>query len=469
MLIQLDRADGAPLYLQLYRALRDQILNGTLPSGHRMPATRRLAEELGTARNVVVLAYDQLESDGYLSGRHGSGTYVAELPAGAAARPGPPPGRVFLPPLHPAVPLAYDFKTGLPDVAAFPRALWGRLLQSALQAMPDQALGYGPIAGSPALREALAGHLGRNRGVRTAPAQVAVTSGSTQALAILAEMLVSPGDVVAVENPSHIAARLVFRRRGARLLPIPVDEEGIRVADLAAAGVAPRVIYVTPSHQFPWASVMSLARRTALIDLARRTGAIVIEDDYDSEIRHSGSPVPALQGLAPESVAYVGSFSKLLAPTLRLGYAVLPRALARPFVRFKQLSDYHSPGIEQEAMAAFMTEGHLERHLHRVRHTYQARRQALTAALTAAFRGRAVVHGDQTGLHVGLKLETAWTGRALASAAKRAGVGVYPLEIYWEGPGIPSGCHLFLGYGSLPEPAIHQGVRLLAEVERTRH
>ncbi len=313
----------------------------------------------------------------------------------------------------------------------------------------------------------LADHLGRTRGVQTAPERIAVTAGSTQALAILAEMLVAPGDAVAVENPAHTAARQVFRRRGARLLPVPVDEEGIRVSDLAATGTAPRVIYVTPSHQFPWASVMSLGRRAALIELAARVGAIIIEDDYDSEIRHKGSPVPALQGLAPESVAYVGSFSKLLAPTLRLGYAVLPSSLAQPFAHHKQLTDYHTPGIEQEAMAEFIAGGHLERHLHRVRRIYRVRRRALAGAVAAAFGNRAAqIHGDETGLHVRLRLASPWTGQAPALAARRAGVGVSPLEDYWEGDGMPPGCHLFLGHGSLAEPGIHQGIRLLAEVEK---
>lgn len=472
MMLSVDRFSRTPLYLQLYRALRDRILEGSLPPGYRMPASRRLAEELQIARNVVIQAYDQLIAVGYLVGRHGSGTYVAHWlpdglrPADPVTTDLPPVVGAASPPASassPGVPLTYDFRTGIPDVASFPRTVWGRLLTRSLQTLPDKCLGYGPVSGSPTLRRLMVGHLGRTRGIRTQPGHVVVTTGSTQALAVLAEVLLRPGDVVAVENPSHTAARQIFARRGARLLPMPVDEEGIRVTDLAASGIAPRIIYVTPSHQFPWGCAMSLRRRAALIELAQRTDAIIIEDDYDSEIRHTGSPLPALQGLAPGSVAYVGSFSKLLAPTLRLGYAVLPPGLVPPFVRHKQLVDYHTPGIEQEALSAFIADGHLDRHLHRVRRVYHKRRRALVDALARGFGNRAGVHGDETGLHLRVELTCPLPGRIVADAARRAGVGIYPLEDYWEGDGLPPGCHLFLGYGSLDEEGIRVGIRLLAE------
>jgi len=405
-----------------------------------------------------------------LIGRQGSGTTVATLPGGVGrGRPGavgatPPPGHAGPTPTPAAEVLPYDFRTGLPDLASFPRKLWGRFLQQALTDMPDLSLGYGPIQGSPHLRSVLEGHLRQVRGIRTTAGEIVVTTGSTQALHLLAELLISPGTPVAVENPSHFAARLAFERRGARLLPVPVDGEGMVVAQIPEA---PRVIYVTPSHQFPCGSVLSLTRRTALVHLARQTGAVIIEDDYDSEIRHSGSPLPALQGLAPDAVAYIGSLSKLMAPTLRLGFAVLPHAMVGPFVQAKQLADYHSPGVEQEALARFIGGGHLERHLGQARRVYRSRRRALVEAVGRAFGSRARLQGDATGLHVWLTLASRWTGSHLAQAAREAGVGVYPLESYWHGECQLDGCHIILGYGHLAEPAITQGIRLLAEVEAT--
>lgn len=479
MLIHLDRATPVPLYQQLYRVLRDQIMTHQLPPGHRMPSTREMANAVGVARNVVLQAYEMLQADGYLEGHHGSGTFVS----GALARGCTDGGgereltglltpRLNAPDIHlPGPPsLAIDFRTGFPDARAFPRAIWGRLLQRAVRELPDNRFGYGPVAGSPELREALAVHLRQSRGVRTTSERLVITSGSTQGLAILADMLINPGDLVVIENPAHATARSIFQSRGARLMPIPVDDEGIQVEvlerELAQSPAAPRLIYVTPSHQFPCGGVMSLSRRTSLVAVAGRTGALIIEDDYDSEVRHTGQPVPALQGLAPSGVIYLGSFSKVLAPTLRLGYAVLSEHLTEGFCRWKYVSDYHSPGIEQQALAEFIRRGHLERHLHRVRRLYRARRETMISALSETFGRRASIHGDETGLHLWLELHSDWRGADLAHHAARAGVGVYPLEFYWHGPGMPAGCHLFLGYGSLSDAEIRKGVRILAAVER---
>ncbi|MFZ5816154.1 MAG: PLP-dependent aminotransferase family protein [Bacillota bacterium] len=474
MMLSLDRSLPAPLHQQLYQALRDQILQGLLTPGTRMPGSRSLADDLGVSRNVVLLAYDHLHADGLLAARHGSGSFVAgplspALPAmGGSPLPPPPPPDLPAPPPAAAEGPATDFRTGIPDGSVFPRSLWGRLWLEALREMPPASFGYGSVAGEMRLRVALESHLRPARGVRTTPDQIVITSGATQALSLLAELLIRPGDRVVCEDPCHPVVRAVFHRRGARVTPIPVDAEGIRVDLLEQRlGDSPaRLIYLTPSHQFPTGAVLSLARRHALVALAQSAGALLIEDDYDSEIRHTGSPLPALQGLAPDRVIYVGSFSKLLAPTLRLGYAVLPAQLVDAFCRVKYTADYHTPGIEQHAMAAFMERGHYHRHLTRLVRLYRSKRAVLVGAVAEAFGGRARCFGDATGLHLWLALESRWSGSALAAAANRAGIGLYPLRDYWAEPSAePPGCHLILGYGALALPAIRQGIGRLAEIE----
>ena len=485
MLVRLDGA-GA-LGEQIYRAARRAILSGDLSAGGRLPSTRSLALDLGVSRNTVLAAYDQLLAEGYAAGRAGSGTYVASsLPdpaaAGAEARPlrtrraAPPKlsgyGRRLA-----AVPalsfpassrdgaLPYDFRYGLPAVEEFPHAQWRRLLARRARARSLASMTYGPAEGHAPLRAALADYLRRARGVICDPAQIVVVNGSQQALDLAARVLLDPGDAVVVEDPQYQGARRVFLAAGARLLPVSVDGEGLDIARGGPRAAAARLAYVTPSHQFPTGVVMSLARRLALLDWARRAGAYVVEDDYDSEYRYEGRPVAAAQGLDREDrVIYVGTLSKVLFPALRIGYLVLPPALVGPFRAAKWMADRHTGTLEQEVLAEFIGDGHFERHLRRSRTRNASRRAALLGALARHLGDGAQVVGANAGMHLLVWLPDV-APRALGGLIDRAaalGVGVYPIGPYYLRP--PRRAGLLLGYASLTERAIETGIRRLAGV-----
>lgn len=494
MLVRIG-GDG-PRKQQVYEALRRSILEGRLPPGSRVPSTRALARDLGVSRNTILLAYDQLLAEGYVVGRIGSGTFVAaELPdamlaagrGGAAGREEPPgaprlsaygervrkvdpldvPGQTRR---GPASPLRYDFRYGSPSVAEFPHEAWRRLLARRARRASARSLGYGRTEGEPALREAIADYLGRARAVACRPEQVVVVHGSQQALDLVARLLLDPGDVVVVEEPAYQGARKVFLAAGARLVTAPVDAEGADLSALPPEADAARLVYVTPSHQFPTGATMSLARRLALLAFAERTSAFVIEDDYDSEFRYEGRPIESVQGLDRRGlVIYVGTFSKVLFPALRLGYLVLPEALVPLVAAAKWLADRHTATLEQEVLADFIAEGHFERHLRRARAHNAARRAVLLEAIETHLGPRAEVAGANAGMHLLLWLPgvpAADVGRLVASA-DAAGVGVYPVAPYYLEP--PERAGLLLGYASLTESEIRQGIaRLAAVVPRGR-
>ncbi|HVA89803.1 MAG TPA: PLP-dependent aminotransferase family protein, partial [Chloroflexota bacterium] len=352
--LSLDDQAALPLHRQLYARVRLAILEGRLAAGSRLPSTRALSASLRLSRNTVATAYDQLLAEGYITARTGSGTYVCDTPpeellhigdrvaGGPVATPSPivPPlsrwahralaGRVHESPYRSGSPLPYDFRDGRPAVDHFPTDLWRRLITRRLRS-PDLAqFGYGPSTGYPPLRELVTEYLRRARAVRCEPEQVLIVNGSQQALDLLARVCLDLDDPVVVEDPGYLGARRAFAAQGARLLPAPVDSSGLVVDELdrATQGLVPRLIYVTPSHQYPTGAVMSLPRRLALLRWARAHGSLVLEDDYDSEFRYSGRPVEALQGLDHgDIVVYIGTFSKVLFPSLRMGYLVLPPSL----------------------------------------------------------------------------------------------------------------------------------------------
>lgn len=483
MLLRLD--GPGTLSEQVYAGLRRAILDGTLPPGSRLPSTRALAAESGVSRTTTQAAFDQLIAEGYLETRRGSGTYVAtELPDGSMAAVSPAPvvsgtpapairfsayGRsltqqpLAAPP--PNLPVRYDFRYGLPPVEAFPYDVWRRLLNRQIHDVTLRSLRYGPPEGALALRTAIAGYLARSRGVHCTPDQVVIVNGSQQALDLTARLLLEPGDGVVLEEPHYQGARNVFLAAGARLLPFPVDTDGLDPSLLPGPGAGVRLAYVTPSHQFPAGGVMPIARRLALLSWAERCGAVVVEDDYDSEYRYDGRPIPALQGLDRSGrVVYVGTFSKVLFPSLRIGYVVLPDPLRAPFTSAKWLADRHTPTLEQETLAAFIDEGHFERHLRRSRAANASRRAALLAALDEAFGEGAVVTGSNAGIHVvvwfpGLGADSV---PGIAGRARAAGVGVYPVAPYYVTA--PAEAGLLLGYASLDERDIRAGVAALARV-----
>jgi GntR family transcriptional regulator/MocR family aminotransferase len=495
--ITLDAPTSRSLQQRVYDRLRRDILDGRLGSGERLPSSRALARSLRVSRTTIVLAYDQLIAEGYLEARPASGTFVSrvlpegvrgEAPTEVGARQGDggPPTEVggigtreMLPlsrwgerlldagraaPLASAIALGFDFRPGRPDWSAFPRGLWRRLAARRWAAASDELATYGEPAGYRPLREAIAGHLGRSRGVRCDPDQVVVVNGSQQAADLLARVWLDPGDAAAVEEPGYPEAALALRAYGVYVLPTPVDGDGLVVEALPRADQpqAPRLVYVTPSHQFPTGTVLSLRRRLALLEWAAARGALVVEDDYDSEFRYEGRPLESLQGLdAAGLVAYVGSFSTALFPPLRVGYAVLPTRLVEPFVAAKWLADRQTATIDQQVLADFIAGGHFARHLRRMGRLYRARRDVLLAALDEHLAGAIEPGGAGAGLHLVAWLRAGLDEAAVAAAAAAAGVGVYPVGRFRLGaPGRPG---LLLGYAALEERQIEAGVRRLAE------
>jgi len=473
------------LHRQAYRSLREAILAGRLAPGARLPSSRGLAAEAGMARNTVIQAYDQLVAEGYAETRHGAGTFVAShLPAApepaARARRRSAGARASRLSTHgervrglaphgglswnlPRAQLPFDFRYGEPAYADLPYASWCRLLGRRAREATRRELDYGPPGGAPELREALAGYLARARGVACESAQLLVVSGSQQAIDLAARLLVDPGAGAVVEDPHYPGMRLALEAAGAEILALPVDDEGLPVDALPERGV--RLACVTPSHQFPTGVVMPLARRLELLAWARRAGAFVLEDDYDSEFRYDGLPIEALQGLdRDERVLYVGTVSKVLFPALRIGYLVVPEPLTGVFLAGKAIADTGSAGLEQRALAEFIEDGSFERHLRRARIRHGARRRALLAAIEEHLGDAVEVTGANAGLHVVLWVRCAPAQRAaeLRQRAAAVGVGVYSVRPFYRRP--PRRAGLLLGYAGLDEDAILEGVRRLASV-----
>ena len=478
LLLPLDPDPARPLHRQVYEHLRQAILSGRLRPGERLPSTRQAARRLRLARNTVARAYEDLESEGYLEGRVGSGTYVPralpeELLHGAVtAEPAPLPAlpsrplsawgtRAFVDSAIPQPSLErvqFDFTPGQPDWDAFPRALWRRLLGHAW--LRGDLGRLGEPAGYRPLREALASYLAASRGVVCSAEQIVVVNGTQQALDLVGRLWLDPGQRVALESPGYPGARRAFQAYGAETLPLPVDAEGAQVDRLASMqGV--RLVSVTPSHQYPTGAVLSLERRLRLLDWAERSGALVLEDDYDSEFRFAGRPLASLQGLDRGGrVIYLGTFSTVLLPPLRLGYAVLPLDLVDAFARGKSLADSQTATAEQEALAEMLRQGHFARHLRRMRRLYQERRAVLLAGLARHLGGLATWRDSGAGLHIMLTLRA---GQAEADAAQRtaqAGIDVGRTAPCWVGA--PEYAALLLGYTALPTDRIDAGLRHLA-------
>lgn len=486
--ITLDQRSTTPLHKQLYDELRAAILTGRLKPGERVPSTRRLSQSLGVSRATVTQSYEQLLSEGYLRAATGSGTFVGcELPdellkpkpVEKSRRPARQPEAkrqielsrygASLADLAPFEPPEYDapinFRTGRPALEEFPLQQWRRLALKHYRARDvsmldyaDGAQGYGP------LREAIAGYLRHARAVNCDADQVVVLNGAQQALDLIAKLLIARGDPVAIENPGYLGARRVFLAYGAELLPAPVDESGIVVDALTSNSTNRlKLVYVTPSHQFPTGVTLTLPRRLDLLAWAEKTGAMIVEDDYDSEFRYCSRPIPALQGLAGgDSVIYVGTFSKVLFPSLRIGYLVAPPSLARIFARAKWLTDRQTPTIEQRVLADFINEGHLERHLRRMRTLYDKRRQALVRALETHLGDRVAILGGNAGMSLMIRLRSKLDDDEITRRARAAGVGLVSARVYYLGQGRRD--EFVLGYAGLSERRIQEGARRLAKI-----
>jgi GntR family transcriptional regulator / MocR family aminotransferase len=475
LVIPLSRAAaasaGVPLSRQIYAGLRGAILAGTLRSGERLPSSRDLAEQLRVSRTVVLLAYDQLLAEGFVLGRGGSGTYVAEGLAATRQKAAREPAKLRLSRFgahaqktatdFPERRLPYDFSYRRSPVEGFPLDAWQRILLRRARKASVAKHEYGPAAGSVALREAIAAHLRRSRAVVCDASQVVIVNGSQQALDLAARVLMERGDRVAIEDPQYQGAREIFLAAGARLHPVAVDDDGMDPARLPARA---RLAFVTPSHQFPTGTILPLARRIALLEWARRANAAVIEDDYDGEFFYENQPVESMQGLDTDGrVIYAGTFSRTVFPALRIGYLVAPSSLVDAFIAAKWLCDRHTATLEQETLAEFITTGAYERHLHRARRENARRRTALLAAIDEHLRGRVTVTGDRSGTHVVLWPRGRASEETLIARAAAAGVGVYGVSRYAIRPRAPG---LMLGYSRMSEEEIREGIRRLGAVLR---
>jgi GntR family transcriptional regulator/MocR family aminotransferase len=485
IVIELRDDPGRPAYQRLAEAIRESILEGRFRPGERLPPTRVLAGNLSLARNTVLEAYEQLIAEGYLAARHGSGTYVApDLPdrafraervANHVTRDGhgPPPRlsefaeRLIAGEVPNAIdeetqrPANFEFRYGTPSFAEFPIDAWRTLTKRVLDYPPKELLGYGPTEGLPQLRESLARYLQRSRGVRCDAEQVLVVNGSQQALDVAARVLVNPGDVVAIEEPGYRGARAVFTAMGAKVVPVPCDGEGIVVDWIPDEA---RVIYVTPSHQFPTGAVMSASRRLELLAKANRTGAVIVEDDYDSEFRYEGRPLAALQGLDEGGrVIYTGTLSKVLLPALRLGYMVAPPRLQPAITGAKWLTDRHVALLYQAVLALFIDEGHFERHLRRMRKVYETRRATMLAAFDEHFGDRATITGTESGMHIMVNIHGVEDADTFMERARARGVGIYSANTYYVGEP-PPGASFVMGYSSVSEDGIRRGIGILREI-----
>lgn len=465
--LDLDREGAAPLYLQIYAGLRTAILEGVLAPGQRVPSTRTLAAELAVSRQPVLAAYEQLLHEGYLEGRHGSGTYVGRALPGdwpepragalrpAQARKDPLPDRAWRG-LGP-------FRTSQPALDRFPRTLWARLVARHARRLGPADMAYGDPAGIADLRAAIAEHLCAARGVRCEASQVLVVSGSQAALRIAASVLLDHGDRVALEEPGYAGARAALAAAGARLVHVPVDEEGLDVAALQRRRERVRAVHVTPSHQYPLGWMLSAARRLELLDWAFRRDAWILEDDYDSEYRYVSRPLGALQGIDPHGrVIYIGTFSKVLFPALRVGYLVVPEALVARFVEARSALDLFSPTLYQAVLAEFLRGGHFGRHLRRMRRVYAARRDALLAGLAQHCAGRLSVINADAGLHVAVWLAGGLDeARVLQAMAARGLTASSLSDCYATGAKRPG---LLLGFGGSDEQRLLAATRVLGEV-----
>lgn len=456
---------GQPITRQVFEQIRDAILSGRLVAGDALPSSRDLATSLGVSRNTVTAAFDHLRAEGYLRAHAGVGTFVASDVQPVNRRRTVPSALRPLPwweddswesPQVPGEDHAFDFRTGLPDSSAFPFPAWRRLVIGEMRRTVERGR-YADPQGAEAVRASIARHLAVSRGVSAGPEDVVVTSGVQQAVSLLAQVLLEPGDVVAVEDPGYPPVRRALQAFRARVVSVPVDGDGLVVQQLPNDA---RLVYVTPAHQFPLGVRMSLARRAALLEWAGDHDAAVVEDDYDSDFRFGGRPVDALHSLDRSGrVIYVGSFSKTMLPSLRLGYCVVPPGILTAMCRARFVADWHGPSALQGALAGFIDEGRLAAHIRRMRRMYMARRDRLASLLDSDFGDVLTRIPAAAGLHLAAWVR--WDDADVAGWVRRAayrGVALTAVQDYAFAQTRPG---LVFGFGAIPQEEIATGLRAL--------
>lgn len=474
-LLSVDRQRGTPLHRQIYDGMRRAILDGALRAGQRVPSTRVLAADIGVSRLSVLTAYDQLLHEGYLQGRVGSGTFVNSALPDDKLRAARVTGRdrKSLPVrrIAQSAPIARDdgglhpFRMSLPALDEFPHTAWARLVARRARSLATAHMAYGDPAGIGLLRSAIAEHLRTARAVHCEADHVLIVSGSQAALRLCATVLLGHGDRVAIEEPGYPGAHASLGTTGARLVPIPVDDDGMDVVALEreSRDSAVRAAYVTPSHQYPLGASMSASRRFAILDWAERHDAWLIEDDYDSEYRYVSQPLGALQGMdANQRVIYIGTFSKVLFPALRIGYVVVPPALSDAFIAAREALDIFSPTLYQLALTDFITEGHFVRHLRQMRGLYLSRREALVDGIARNCAGMLAIHNADAGLHIATILPDDVDDVDVVRRLGARDIAATALSTCYIGPESRSG--LLLGFGGFSESRIAAATQVLGDV-----
>ncbi len=481
--LRLKRSGTVAIFRQLEEQLRDAIWQGRLKPGERLPSTRQLANELGIARNTVVSAYEQLSVEGFIHTHKGSGTSVAKhFPPPLKNIPvthdktltnTPEDTSVFahhlqhLTPIERLIPNKDSpplrpFRPHTPACDQFPRHIWAQLTTRRLRKMPRSWLERHSPAGNKHLREAIAGYLGASRNMLTSPEEVFVTAGVQQAIILLAKLLINPGDIVCVEDPGYTPATVVFQLAGAKVVPIPVDQHGLNVDFLANKVKRAKLIYVTPANQYPLGVSLHQTRRKALVQWACKRGALIIEDDYNGEYQYRGRPLTTLHTTADSGqVIYLGSFSKLLFPALRIGYMIVPPAFIKPLSTLRWLVDRHSPPLEQAVLADFINEGHFARHLRRMRTLYATRQASLVSAAKKYLNDVISIEAKDSGLHLIGWLADGVDEKALLFSAQKAAIDLLPLsEFDLQGNQKPG---LILGYAPFKPEAIETSAKRLRD------
>ncbi|WP_272952266.1 PLP-dependent aminotransferase family protein [Mycolicibacterium vanbaalenii] len=486
-----NRTPTPPAYRVLYEQLRSSILSGQLAGGSKLLPSRVLAAQCGLSRNTVLAAFDQLAAEGYITGRQGSGTYVARVLPEELLQSAPFSQSSASPALHPGAatlsargerlararrmpipsvlghqPRGAAFLIGLPALDAFPFKTWTRLYSTRFATSASALMPYDSPAGYRPLREAIASYIATARGIHCTADQVIVMNGSQQALEFCARILLDPGDAAWLEDPGYLGARAALVSAGAHIVPVPVDESGLDVAAGIELESTARIAIVTPSHQFPLGHTMSLERRLALIDWAARNESWVIEDDYDAEFRYVGKPLAALTAIdTHQRVVYVGTFSKVLFPSLRLGYIIAPEAIVDGFIAAHLSTDMHAHLIDQAVVTDFMEQGHFANHLRRMRVLYRERQQLLIQE-AERIGGRIALAPSDGGLHLVGQLADIGDDTAIAKSALQQGVHVWPLSIHHYHPSRSSA--LLLGYAGTPKRDMRAGFNVLAKVLQDR-
>ena len=458
LLLKLDREAAEPLRAQLEREVRAAIRAGRLAPGERLPSSRALSRELGISRGLAQECYAQLQAEGYLSATTGSATRVASVARDAEASaprgaPAPPRPRI-------------DFRSGRPDLTSFPRQDWLWAQREVSRSAPPDAFGYGDPRGSADLRDVLAAYLRRVRGAVVDPERIVICTGFAQGITLVLRALAADGvRAVAVEDPGDVDQQAVARRASLEAVAVPVDEQGVVVEALAATPA--RAALLTPAHQSPTGGVLGPGRRQELVDWAAERRATIIEDDYDAEFRYDRDPVGALQGLAPEHVALIGTVSKSLAPAMRLGWIVCPARLVEPIAQDKELTDRGSPALDQLALATLMRSGRYDRHLRRMRRAYGAKRQALIGALERHAPG-VELSGLAAGFHAVARLPAGIDVDAVVQRAAERSIGLYPMSAYRTRQSDEHPPELVLGFGNLSEAAIERGIAAIGDLLTSR-